>query len=272
MSDPQQAHSLADRITADLLAQAPHQPHGRELGSDLAAAYQVQDAVIARLLREGSRGAITGYKVAMNSAHLLARYGLSEPVSARIFSAHRHAGATIDLSLRRFRQFAFEPEIAAIIGRTIAPRVGGHDRASIAPMIDRLVPALELLDQRDIVMANATAPDAIAQNIGNAGIAIGGPGVAVAAYEALEITTQVLFDDQEVASVVRGMPQHPLDVVSWMANHLAARGLSIEAGMVILCGTHTPIQYPVGVNRIEVRMSGLGAVVVQGARSLPKDA
>jgi 2-keto-4-pentenoate hydratase len=272
MSDPQQAHSLADRITADLLAQAPHQPHGRELGSDLAAAYQVQDAVIARLLREGSRGAITGYKVAMNSAHLLARYGLSEPVSARIFSAHRHAGATIDLSLRRFRQFAFEPEIAAIIGRTIAPRVGGHDRASIAPMIDRLVPALELLDQRDIVMANATAPDAIAQNIGNAGIAIGGPGVAVAAYEALEITTQVLFDGQEVASVVRGMPQHPLDVVSWMANHLAARGLSIEAGMVILCGTHTPIQYPVGVNRIEVRMSGLGAVVVQGARSLPKDA
>jgi 2-keto-4-pentenoate hydratase len=57
-----------------------------------------------------------------------------------------------------------------------------------------------------------------------------------------------------------------------MANHLAARGLSIEAGMVILCGTHTPIQYPVGVNRIEVRMSGLGTVVVQGARSLPKDA
>ena len=257
--------TLADRITADLLAQAPHQPHGRDLGSDLVAAYQLQDAVVARLLREGSRGIVTGYKVAMNSAHLLQRYGLAEPVSARIFSAHRHGGAMIDLSQRRFRQFAFEPEIAALIGRAIPARASGHDRTSVAPMIERLVPALELLDQRDIVMAQATAGDAISQNIGNAGIAIGGPGVAVDAYESLEITTQVFFDGREVASVVSGMPQHPLDVVSWMANHLAARGLSIEAGMVILCGTHTPIQYPVDVRRIRVAMSGLGEVLVERA-------
>ncbi|MEN9773236.1 MAG: hypothetical protein RL322_306 [Pseudomonadota bacterium] len=263
MTDDPTLDTLAERIAADLLIRAPHQPHARVLGKDLAAAYRVQDRVVSRIQASREWGTVTGFKVAMNSKALLERYGLDEPVSARIFSAGRHAGHTIDLTGRSFRQFAFEPEIAALIGSPLEPRAGGHDRESVRPAIERLVPALELLDQRGIVMTEASAADAIAQNISNAGIAIGGPGVSPAEYEALQVTTQVRFGDQDIASVTQAMPQHPLDVVAWMANHLAARGLQIEAGMVILCGTHTPIQHPPRGARIQVAMTGLGQVEVR---------
>jgi len=263
MIDDKTLDTLAEQIATDLTTRAAHQPHARGVGKDLEAAYSIQDRVIERLAEKGDWGAVTGFKVAMNSRALLDRYGLSEPVSARIFSAWRHAGSSIDLRARQFRQFAFEPEIAALIGSNIEARSGGHDRESVMPAIERLVPALELLDQRGIVMGEASAADAIAQNISNAGIAIGGPGVRPAEFDALQVTTQVFFDDQEIASVTQGMPQHPLDVVAWMANHLAARGLQIKAGMVILCGTHTPIQHPPRGARVRVLMSGMGHAEVR---------
>jgi 2-keto-4-pentenoate hydratase len=112
-------------------------------------------------------------------------------------------------------------------------------------------------------MAATSLPDAVAQNISNAGVALGGPGVSVAQFDALRaVVTTVELDGRTVAEVSDGLPQHPLDVVAWMANHLAARGLQLHAGMVVLCGSHTPIQHPGAARAITVRMSGLGRVGV----------
>ncbi len=47
-------------------------------------------------------------------------------------------------------------------------------------------------------------------------------------------------DGQRVAAAIGAAPEHPLDAVAWMANHLARRNRRLEPGMLLLCGTHLP--------------------------------
>lgn len=259
---PTQIDDIAAGIRADILVLAPYASRIDRIGDDMASGYAVQDRLAAQLVDSGARGPVAGYKVALNSAMLMQRFGVREPVSARLFQDQRRDSPA---ALRRdaYRQFAFEPEISALIASDI-PTVRTHDRASVAAHIARLVPSLELLDMRDIDFGAARVPDFIAQNISNVGIAVGGPGIVPSAFDALSVTTTVTYDGQPVAEVTNAAPQHPLDVIAWMANHLAARGLALRAGMVVLCGTHTPIQYPpAAVQEIRVTMSGLGEVVAR---------
>lgn len=250
-------HTLAMDIGRDIVAHAPFVSRADHV-PDLAAGYAVQDAVVDHLIESGAREAVTGYKVAANSKALLDLFGLAEPVSARIFADQRHDSPA---RLRRadFNQFAFEPEIAAILGADLAPGVR-HDRASAAAAVARFVPAFELLDLRQVDPPRAHMPDMVAANISNEGIVLGGPGVAPEALDPAAIRAEVLFDGAMVQDVTGAAPQHPLDVVAWLANHLGARGFGLSAGMVVLCGTHTPILRPEGVTRLSLRMSGLGEV------------
>lgn len=256
-------HTLAVEIGREIARHAPFVSRADQV-PDLATGYAVQDALVDYLIEHGTRGAVTGYKVAANSPALLALFNMDEPVSARIFADQRHESPA---RLRRadFNQFAFEPEIAAVLGADLPIGTVAHDRASVVASIARFVPAFELLDLRQVDPPRARMPDMVAANISNEGIVLGGPGVAADALDPAALRAEVLFDGAVVQDVTGAAPQHPLDVVAWLANHLGARGLMLTAGMVVLCGTHTPIQRPDGVSRIGLRMSGLGEVTVEFA-------
>ena len=251
-------HTLATEIGRDIIHHAPFTSRAGQI-PDLATGYAVQDALVDHLIERGARGAVTGYKVAANSPALMDLFNLPEPVSGRVFADQRHDSPA---RLRRadFNQFAFEPEIAAVLGADLPIGSTPHDRASVAKSIARFVPAFELLDLRQVDPPRAHMPDMVAANISNEGIVLGGPGVTADALDPAALRAEVLFDGAVAQDVTGAAPQHPLDVVAWLANHLGARGLVLTAGMVVLCGTHTPIQRPDGMSRIELHMSGLGEV------------
>ncbi|MFP4274425.1 MAG: 2-keto-4-pentenoate hydratase [Paracoccaceae bacterium] len=246
----------AEAIAQDILAAAPFDPRAPENGRDLAAAYAVQDALAARL--EAALGAVAGWKIAVNAPALMAHFGVTEPASGRVFAQLRQ-----DAPARRkasdFRDFAYEPEIAAVMDRTLSPQAAPFTRDDVAGAVARFVPALELLDLRGATMPTMHLPDVVAQNITNAGAVIGGPGIAPDALDPAQLHTRVQVNGAEALSVTGGAPQHPLDAVTWLANHLAGRGLSLEAGQIVLCGTHAPIAPVSGPAEIVVEMSGLGA-------------
>ena len=250
--------AVTGAIAADITAHAPYSPRGRDfVGRDVGRGYTVQDAVVARLTGEGARGAVAGYKVAANSAALMRTFGLQEPVSARLFADQLHESpAGIDIA--NWREPAFEPEIAAILGGDV-PSDADAERAADAVRL--LVPAFELLDMRGIDKPPSDIAEAVGQNITNEGVVVGGPGVAPRDLGDLDaLTMRLTIDGAEATSVTGGAPQHPFDVVAWMAHHLAARGLVLRAGMVVLCGTHTPIQYPSRGARVIMEMTDLGRV------------
>jgi 2-keto-4-pentenoate hydratase len=258
MSDSQ---PIAERITRDMLDGAPFEPYSSELPRSLEAAYLLQDEVAARLADSGARGPVAGWKMAANSQALLERFGLKEPVSGRIFADQIHEAMPV-LKASDYSEFAFEPEIAAVMGRTLGPRDAPFTADQVADAIVRLIPAIELLDMRQTNMAAVHIPDAVAQNISNVGAVRGGPGVMPHELDLKSVRTVLRVNGEVVHDATGAAPQSPVEAVTWLANHLSARGLSLAAGQIVMCGTHSPIWYHKGSGEIRVEMSGLGSVAL----------
>lgn len=252
---------IADRIVADTLGNATFDAYATTPPRTLAQAYALQDAVAVGLSASPRHGAIAGWKIAANSQALMDRFGLTEPASGRMFAQQCHT-APAQLALGDYAQFAFEAEIAAVMKTTLAPGDGPFDADTVTAAIDRFVPAFELLDMRGIDMPNAQIADVIAQNISNVGCVIGGPGCAPADLDTLSMRTTIDIDGTRKHDVTGAAPQPPIETVTWLANHLAARGLTLEAGQIVLCGTHCPIWHCDAPGTITVEMTQLGQVAI----------
>lgn len=253
-------NSAAAGIAADIRDARPLV--GRLRSADIGEAYALQDEVTTRLVSDGVRRNVAGYKIAANSRGAMQMFGVSEPASARLFADQVfQSAATIELSA--FRTFAYEPEIAAIMRNGLDPRDSPYTEEDVLAAIDRFVPAFELLDLRNADLGAIGLAEAIAQNISNAGVVIGGPGVAARDLDIEAMETTVEIDSTTELSVKSAAPQPPLAAATWMANHLSRRGLSLEAGHVVLCGSHAPIRPVAGPAIIRLRISNLGDAAIE---------
>ncbi len=248
-----------DKILADVLGGTPFQPYSQDPPRSPAEAYALQDVLTVALAAPDKRGPVTGWKIAANSPQLMARFKLDEPATGRVFANQRH-DSPATLAASDYTEFAFEPEIAAVMKKTLDPADAPFSSADVMDAVDRFIPALELLDMRETDMPNTHIPDAIAQNISNVGAVLGGPGISPDALDPATVQTVVRIDGKVGHDVTGAAPQNPRDAVTWLANHLASRGFGLEAGQVVLCGTHSPIWYHKGPGEIVVDMSTLGTV------------
>lgn len=248
------------RIASDITTAAPFDPQATTPPRRIADGYEVQSALLQHLLASGTRDRVGGWKIAANSPMLLDKFNLDAPITAPVFAQQMQQtpGA---LTAADYRQFAFEPEICAILGREIPLQPDGTaNREDVLACVDRFVPAFELLDMRGIDMAGVNIADAVAQNISNVGIVLGGPGIAPDALDVAQVRTRVQVDGETKLDTTGAAPQDPVAAVAWLAGHLAKGGQRLEPGQFVLCGTHCPIWYFDGTGHIHAWMSGLGEV------------
>lgn len=227
-------------------------PRGLE-AAPLARSYAFQDVYV-----DAIGAPVGGYKLAVNGAALMAHFGVSEPVSGRIFAREMYENDAV-LYTSGFEAVSIEPEIAAVMGPGVSDLSGPVDRAAAMGAIDCFCPAIELIDQRGIPMPEVTLEQAVALNVFNAGIVLGEGRVAPGELDldGMEVTLEI--DGAEAARVTGAAPQHPGDAVAWLIAHLSARGLRLAPGMVVMCGTHLPLRVlDPEVARVEVTMGGLG--------------
>jgi 2-keto-4-pentenoate hydratase len=223
---------------------------------DIATAYRVQDSLNGLRVAEGRR--LAGYKVAVSSRAQQELLGVDEPCSGAFFAQQVHRSPA-RLEGDAFRTLVVEPEVVIELAADIAP-TGGHDAASVAPAVGRMLPAFELIDLRGIAFKDMHLPSAVAQNVTCAGVVLGGPGLEGSSIDAAGLVTRLTVNGEVKAEVTGGAPQHPLEALAWVASHIAARGHVLRAGMILLCGTHCP---PVPVRapaEVVAEMSGLGRV------------
>ncbi|MCY6382942.1 2-keto-4-pentenoate hydratase [Hoeflea prorocentri] len=249
-----------EKIMADVVSHAAFTSYDADQTLTLEDGYRFQDALADRLVARGGRIGTAGWKIAANAPQLLERFGLEEPLSGRVFKSQVHESPA-NLSDTTFRQFAFEPEIAAIMKTGLSGT--NISRQETASAIDRLVPAIELLDMREVDMPSVRIANVVAQNISNEGIVIGGPGIAPQDFDPDVVQTEVSVDGKVELQVTGAAPQNPIDAVAWLADHLTKRGQRLEAGQVVLCGTHCPIWYHDKPGDIVVEMTDLGEVAMR---------
>ena len=243
---------LARRMLSDYDARMPNQCFCQPTTLTIERAYELQTAV-ARLREErGER--IIGYKVGCISPVIQQQLGISEPITGRLFDTECHpSGAR--LSCAKYACLAIEGELAVRLAADV-PETPLTDEEYL-DCIGETFPVIEL-HHYVLRSPEACCQELIACSGMNAGFVMAeccGPARACV-HPLLTISMQNASLD---AVADASGDARPIASLRWLAVHLAAFGLRLSRGQVILTGSPMKL-FPVrpGI-RVVVREESLGA-------------
>jgi 2-keto-4-pentenoate hydratase len=256
MTVPLLHDDLAARLLAAQAARRGIDPPAELAALTLAEAYAVQDALAAAREASGVRRA--GWKLGITSPVKQRVMGIAHPLFGRMFAdGDRTSGTTA--ALADFVAPRTEPEIVIGLASDIDPAM---DHAALAAAIAWIAPALEITDSR-YRSGTRTAVELVADNTSSSAYVIGPRIAAAIAPDYAALPTELVRNG---AVVLRGSTadvlDHPLNALTALATHLAARGLRAGAGDVILSGAITDAIPVRAGDTIEARIAGLGVASV----------
>jgi 2-keto-4-pentenoate hydratase len=223
----------------------------------LAQAYQAQDRYVA-LLRQASGDAVVGYKIGLTSQVMQQMCGLDTPIHGRILASTAHRSG-VGVRPGDFGRLGMEFEIAVKIGRDVTSVPATAQ--DMAPFVEAVGPAIELIDDRAADYASLDAPSLVADNSWNAGVVLGPWTVPPA--DLAERGGRVLIDGvQADRGRVGDALDHPFEPVRWLAAQLAQSGTVLRAGMIVMTGSIVKTRFPDRTGHWRYEVDGLGEVEV----------
>jgi 2-keto-4-pentenoate hydratase len=223
----------------------------------LLEAYDVQDRVRHALVGRGER--VIGWKAGFTSRATQQAFGTDRPVCGFLLGSGVYAsGAEVPAS--GFVGLAVEAEVALVMGRALAGPGVTPPQALLA--VEGAVPALELVDFR--YAGQPTAVDAVADGVLAKAAVLGAPLTDVThldlALEGLVYEMNGAIVATNTAAEVLGSP---INSLTWIANHLGARGLGLRAGDVVMTGSVSAILRPKAGDTVRARFTRLGTVAAR---------
>jgi 2-keto-4-pentenoate hydratase len=247
---------IARGIAADIAAGRLFRIIPELAGADaMDSAYAVQDALTP--LR-GGQAAVAGYKLAFNSAASRDYYGLAEGCIAPIYARDIRQDGAI-LRLADFHSLVIEPEICLELGADLDHHPGLSAAQAMAAVV-AIRPAVEVMDPRGALAQDPSAAQAVAQGIHTAGAVLGAPVSPDLLPARHGITTRLMLAGAEVGAKTDAAPQDPAEALVWAARALSRRGLALRKGMILMCGTHLPVQAVAAPCAVRAEMGLFGAV------------
>ena len=227
----------------------------REDIPDLETAFDMQDAALAEIAPE--RGGFAGYKIAFNSPALMEKLNIPHPGMGRVF-ADQVCESGVRLDVADYKYFMIEPEIAAVLAEDLTPGTN-YTPALAEAAVERYFPAFELLDRCNFE-GMMHPPTVIAHNVFNAGIVLGGPGLAPGEFDYRALET-VCTDNGETVVQGKGIaPQDPAEALAFLANHFTSRGQVLPKGSYLLLGAHCPLYKVEAGRQLKLELGPLGSV------------
>lgn len=227
---------------------------------DVGEAYAIQSEYVG--MRAASLGQVTGYKIALTTPAMRAMVGLDDSIAGDILDKTIRRGST-SVHAADYVRLLVEFEIAVEMAEDL-PAIGApYDRQRVAQAVVAVMPALELADDRnaDYSILPANPLMLIADNAWNEGAVLGDPvrdwqGVDLAALRGVATINGKPVGEGRGRDVMG----HPLDALAWIANNLAARGLGLWRGDVVITGSLVTSKFPRAGDRIRFDAGELGAV------------
>jgi 2-oxo-hept-3-ene-1,7-dioate hydratase len=207
-------------------------------GITIDDAYAIQKTWIAIKVAEGRT--IRGHKIGLTSKAMQSALAIDEPDSGVLLDDMFFADGGLVPS-DRFIATRIEAELAFVMKQ----RLSGPDCTlfDVLNATDFVVPALEILDTRiervdPKTKATRKIFDTIADNAANAGIVLGGRPLRPLDTDLRWIGALCYRNGQlEETGLAAGVLNHPATAVAWLANKIAAHGLALEPGQVVLAGS-----------------------------------
>jgi 2-keto-4-pentenoate hydratase len=222
-------------------------------------AYDIQDKYVALLRRE--HGEPAGYKVGLTSATMQAFCGIDHPIAGVVLVSRVHRSPA---RVRRadFGRLGLEFEIAVRIKSDVPATEKTFTAEAIAPHIDGICAAIELVDDRAADYSILDLRSLVADNSWNSGIVLSEfrsswPDLA-------PLLGRATRDGDPIGEGYgRDILGHPFNSVAWLATHLAARGVSLKAGQIVMTGSVMKTIFPDHDAHYRFDIEGLGSVEVQ---------
>jgi 2-keto-4-pentenoate hydratase len=227
-------------------------------------AMTLEDAYAVQLLQidelTGSGRTVKGHKVGLTSAAMQRLVGVDEPDYGHLlddFFYLEHA----PIPLSRFIQPRIEPEVAFVLGRPLrGPGVTVHEAIAA---IDFVLPALEIVDSR-IEGWKIRLFDTIADNASSGAVVLGSRPTALHEVD-LRTAGGVMTRNGLVVGTGAGgaVLGSPLTSLVWLANTVGERGVTLEAGHVILPGSVCAMTPVAAGDTVTATFAGLGTVTAR---------
>ncbi|MDP6636573.1 MAG: hypothetical protein QGG42_16870 [Phycisphaerae bacterium] len=219
-------------------------------------AYAVQDLVADMRVQRGEQ--VVGFKVGCTSEAIRLQFGLSEPISGRLFNPHvRKEGAEVDW--RNYVNCAIEPEMVLTIGADLCGMNLSDDQ--LIDAIQSVSPGIELHNFR-FWFTPPTSQELICSGGIHAGLIVGEAEVSPKQLSFEHELFSVRKDSQLVteapASEIMGGPIHSL---RWLVNSLTNRGSRLEKGSLVIPGSPVELVCIDQDTELCVEIEGVGVVV-----------
>jgi 2-keto-4-pentenoate hydratase len=229
--------------------------------ADEATAYAVQARVHERLA-ETRYGRRIGWKIGCTTPVMQTYLRIPNPCGAGLFAGTtQRSGALVPA--RGFRQVGIECEIAVRLGRDLAPAAAPFRAEDMADVVESVMAAIELVDDRYVDWRATDTPTLIADDFFAAGSVLGEPRALDGMPDLATLRGVTRINGAEVG---RGSGAdvlgHPLAALAWLANSLAARGRMLQAGETVLTGSLVATRWLQPGDAVEIEISELGKVTM----------
>jgi 2-keto-4-pentenoate hydratase len=224
----------------------------------ISDAYDIQDSYVA-LLR-GEHGDAAGYKVGLTSAAMQKFCGIDHPIAGVVLASRVvRSGATVRRS--GYGRLGLEFEIAVRIKSDVPVTSAPCTAEMVAPHIDGVCAAIELVDDRSADYSNLDVLSLVADNSWNGGIVL---SEFTAKWPDLENVLGRATKDQAAIGEGHGRDilGHPFNSVAWLATQLNSRGVGLKAGQTVMTGAVMKTVFPESDASYRFELAGVGAVEV----------
>ena len=229
-------------------------------GMTLEDAYAIQLLQIEQLV--GSGRTVKGHKVGLTSGAMQRLLGVDEPDYGHLLDDFFYLEHE-PIPVERFVQPRIEPEVAFVLRRSLSGP--GVTVPEAIAAVDFVLPALEIVDSR-IEDWKIGLLDTIADNASSGAVVLGSTPTQLGEVD-LRLAGAVMTRNGAVVGTGAGgaVLGSPLTSLVWLANTVGARGVTLEAGHVILPGSVCAMAPVAPGDTFTATFAGLGSVTARFA-------
>jgi 2-keto-4-pentenoate hydratase len=223
----------------------------------LTEGYAIQDAMVATAAQP-----VLGWKIAATSKAGQEHIGVTEPLAGRLFQNFVVADGT-RLPAAPLHMKVMEAEFAFRMGRGLPPRDAAYEQQEVCDAVAALHLAIEVPDARFERFAEIGPAQIVADDAFAAWFLL---GPEVRDWHRLDLATQKVRALKNGTLAAEGTGADALGdpriALTWLANHLAQRGIGLKPGDIVTTGTCiTPATIAPG-DQMVAEFIGLGRVTL----------
>jgi 2-keto-4-pentenoate hydratase len=250
-----------EKVARHVLAEHDRRANYRNLPAEIAPA-NVAQAYAAQLalvrLMVPRKGKVAGLKIATTTKVIQQLMGIDHPCGGTIFERTVHTSPA-RLRLADYQHVVIECELALRLARDLNASTTPYTAQSVKSAVAAVMPAFELIEDRNADYKQTSALSIIADNCWNAGIVLGAQVTYDPARSLVGVDGRLTINDSRTHE---GRTEDPLETLAWIANLAAGQDRPLAAGMVVITGSViTTLPIAVG-DRFVFSLDGLGSVEV----------